>query len=167
MRESFQVLDRDNDGQVNTTDVAEVLTQLGLDTSAGSLSPYFSGSHLQSISLPNYLNTLAGLLASISAPAELNAAFGAFDIDDSGQIDIDDLREALLHTFPEKEERQMSAADVDAATEGFTGRRALTRGMVGNDVGKRGDVFRYAEWMCQFTGGKLQEDAASVDGVRA
>jgi Ca2+-binding EF-hand superfamily protein len=29
MRESFQVLDRDNDGQVNRDDVAEVLVQLG------------------------------------------------------------------------------------------------------------------------------------------
>lgn len=29
MRESFQVMDRDNDGQVNREDIAEVLTQLG------------------------------------------------------------------------------------------------------------------------------------------
>jgi len=36
MRESFQVMDRDNDGQVDREDIAEVLTQLG--TSAPSLN---------------------------------------------------------------------------------------------------------------------------------
>ena len=32
MREAFQVLDRDNDGNVNRDDVADVLSNLGMST---------------------------------------------------------------------------------------------------------------------------------------
>ena len=36
IREAFQVLDRDNDGQVNRDDVADILRDLGMDMLAGN-----------------------------------------------------------------------------------------------------------------------------------
>ncbi|MCJ1403326.1 hypothetical protein MMC11_006549 [Xylographa trunciseda] len=147
MREAFQILDRDSDGQVNRDDVVDMLGSLGLDTSGPSLTPFFPPSRPSTLALPTYLSTLSNLLAPLSAPSELLAAFSAFDDDDSGQIDVSELRDALLHTSPETGEKAMTDREVDAVVDGWVGRRAFGKGLTAGGIKGKGEVFRYRDWV--------------------
>jgi Ca2+-binding EF-hand superfamily protein len=149
MRESFSVLDRNNSGSVNSADVADMLSQLGLSATPSTLAEYFPNG-AASINLATYLNTISDLLSGLSHPSELNAAFEAFDDGDDGQIDLGELKDALLHTAPEPGERKLSEREVDMVVEGFSGRRAFGKGAKG--LG-RGEVFRYQEFVASVTGG--------------
>lgn len=83
-------------------------------------------------------------------------AFSAFDEDDSGQVDLAELRDTLLHTSPDPGEKTLSERDVDRVMNGFTGRRAFSKNASG--MGKRGEVFKYQEFVANIAGG------ASADG---
>jgi Ca2+-binding EF-hand superfamily protein len=173
LREGFQTLDRDSDGQVGREDVADMLTQLGelsrareivnsdcysgLSANSSDITAFFPPSTPQTVTLPAYLNSLAGLLASLSPSSELLSAFSAFDEDDSGQVDLVELRDALLHTAPEPGEKPLTEREIDKVMNGFTGRRAFGRHTVGG-MSKRGEVFKYQEFVASVAGG------ASVDG---
>lgn len=89
-------------------------------------------------------------------------AFAAFDEDDSGQVDVKELRDALLHTIPEPGDRAMTEREIDQVISEFTGRRAFGKGMGG--TGARGEVFRYPEFVGSFMGGG--EGAQKVDEVQ-
>ena len=102
------------------------------------------------MSLPTYLSNLSSVLAELSSPAELLAAFAAFDDDDSGQIDVNELRDALLHTSPEPGESALDERDVDAVMSGFVGRRAFGKaGITGKSNGGlgRSEIFRYVDFV--------------------
>ncbi|TID26291.1 hypothetical protein E2P81_ATG00766 [Venturia nashicola] len=150
MRESFAVLDHANSGAVTASDVSQQLAELGLDTSANALSQYFP-SQQPSINLSSYLNLLCSDLTALSRQEELMAAFSAFDEDDSGQIDVGDLRDALLSTAPEPGEggRMLSEREVDRVMDGFVGRRMFKKGAMGNNSGLGGkkEVFRYGDFV--------------------
>lgn len=151
MRESFEVLDSDNNGTINSAAVAEMLSQMGLENSPAALRDFFPPNAPAQLNLARYLDTLSGPLAELSQPDELRAAFEAFDVDDSGQIDVGVLREALLHTAPQPGEDmiRLSEREVDGILGEFTGRRAF--GAKG--TGKvKGDVFRYREFMGSING---------------
>lgn len=98
-----------------------------------------------------FLNSLATMMASLSHQSELLSAFSAFDDDDSGQINLNELRDALLNTAPEPGERPLTEAEVEKVIEGFTGRRAFSRSMQGG-LGKRGEVFRYQDFVNSIMG---------------
>lgn len=151
------MLDHSNSGTVSASDIADTLAQLGLDSSPSSMAAYFPASSTSSssnISLATYLNTLSSILAELSPTQELLAAFEAFDADDSGQIDAEELRDALLHTMPEPGESRLTERDVEAVMSGFIGRRAFgKRSAGGAATGKaRGDVFRYQEFVAGLSG---------------
>lgn len=99
--------------------------------------------------MPAFLNTLSTLLAPLSLQQEMLNAFAAFDDDDSGQVDVAELRDALLNTSPEAGERALTEKEVERAVASFTGRRAFGKG----GVGKRGEVFRYREFVGSLVGG--------------
>ncbi|KAI4285372.1 MAG: hypothetical protein L6R38_000728 [Xanthoria sp. 2 TBL-2021] len=160
MREGFQILDRDNDGQVNREDVVDMLTNLGQDSSASAVSQFFPPGKPQTVNMPSFLNTLSILLAPLSSQQELLNAFAAFDEDDSGQIDVKELKDALLHTSPEAGERAMTEREVENVLEGFTGRRAFGKGM---GHGARGEVFKYPEFMASIMGGAEGEQKDQQD----
>lgn len=130
---------------------------LGLPANTSDVSAFFPPSSAQTVTLPTFLNSLAGLLASLSPPSELLSAFSAFDEDDSGQVDLAELRDALLHTAPEPGEKALTEREVDKVMNGFTGRRAFGK-HTGGGMGKRGEVFKYQEFVANVAGG------ASVDG---
>lgn len=134
---------------MNSADVADMLSQLGLSTTPSMLAAYFPNG-AQSINLATYLNTLSDLLSGLSHPSELNAAFEAFDDGDDGQIDLGELKDALMHTAPEPGERKLTEREIDMVVEGFSGRRAFGKG--GKGLG-RGEVFRYQEFVASVTGG--------------
>ncbi|EED17116.1 calmodulin, putative [Talaromyces stipitatus ATCC 10500] len=153
MREAFQVLDRDNDGSVNRDDVADVLSNLGQDPSSTATAQYFPAGAAQTMNLPTFLNTLSGLLAPLSSQKELLNAFAAFDDDDSGQVDVAELRDALLHTNPDIGESPLTEREVDEVLSGFTGRRAFGgRAKQAFSGQKRGDVFYYEDFVGSIMG---------------
>lgn len=195
LREGFQILDRDSDGVVNREDVADMLNQLGmcgsrrrricialgrtiltihpslcagLPSTATDVARFFPPSAPQTIPLATFLNTIATSLAALSPSSELLSAFSAFDDDDSGQIDLAELRDALLHTAPEPGERALTAAEVDQVMAGFSGKRAFggkaKGGGAAGGFGKRGEVFRYQEFVTSIAGGGSNAAAAGGEG---
>lgn len=99
------------------------------------------------------MTSISTLLASLSPPNELLSAFAAFDEDDSGQVDLAELRDALLNTAPEVGEPALTEREVDKVMNGFAGRRAFSKGMMGAGAGKRGEVFKYQEFVGAVAGG--------------
>ncbi|KAL8898279.1 MAG: hypothetical protein Q9207_006788 [Kuettlingeria erythrocarpa] len=171
MREGFQVLDRDNDGLVTRDDVVDMLNNLGEPFTLGlvvtgkvkdgrfeQLTPGMNQVKTpphrfqpQTLTMPTFMNSLSTLLAPFSSQQELSNAFAAFDEDDSGQIDVKELRDALLHTSPEPGDRAMTEREIDQIISEYTGRRAFGKGMGGS--GARGEVFRYQDFMGNIIGG--------------
>ncbi|EXJ78073.1 hypothetical protein A1O3_09234 [Capronia epimyces CBS 606.96] len=173
MREAFSVLDANSTGAIDAESVAETLQSLGLHES--NLSQFFPPGQPPQLSLPQYLSQLANLLVGLSPQQELLNAFSAFDDDDSGQIDVVELRTALLGTAPDPGERPLTQKDIDRAMEGFTGRRILGKNVIGiagvrglnSPAPKRGgDIFRYHEFVANLTGGPATE-SAQTQGVPA
>ncbi|KKF96421.1 Myosin regulatory light chain 1 [Ceratocystis platani] len=125
LREGFQILDRDSDGFVNREDVADMLNQLGLPATPSDVVAFF--------------------------PTELLSAFSAFDDDDSGQIDLAELKDALLNTVPEAGERPLKETEIDQVINGFTARRAFSKKSMAaaglGGLGKRNEVFKYQEFV--------------------
>ncbi|KAK4078758.1 uncharacterized protein Triagg1_3089 [Trichoderma aggressivum f. europaeum] len=152
LRDGFQILDRDCDGIVNREDVADMLGQLGLPSGSSDIGRFFPPSKPQTMTLAAFLNSLAESLAVLSPSTELLSAFSAFDEDDSGQIDWAELRDALLNTPPEAGQSALSAAEVDKVVEGFTGRRAFNRNMNAHLSARRGEVFKYQEFVHSIMG---------------
>lgn len=109
-----------------------------------------------------FLNSIASSLAELSPSAELLSAFSAFDDDDSGQIDVAELRDALLHTAPEPGQQPLTALDVEKVIAGFTGRRAFSKSTAAG-LGKRGEVFRYQEFVNTVAGGNGAAARAADD----
>ncbi|KAL6715598.1 hypothetical protein ACLMJK_006559 [Lecanora helva] len=161
LRESFQILDRDNDGLIIPSDIADMLSQLSLPSHTQEINRFFpptSSGPQQTTSLPTFLSTLSTLLAPLSSQQELLNAFAAFDERDSGEIDVGELRDAVLNTKTEAGEMGLSAGEVEEAMGGFVGKRAF-----GKDVGKgagsgRGEVFRYREWVGGLMGASEEKD---------
>lgn len=181
LREAFSVLDRDSDGHVDRSDVVEVLNSLGTDaSSSAATASFFPPGAPQTLTLPAFLNSLGNLLVGLSPPQELLNAFAAFDDDDSGQVDVVDLRDAVANTAPDPGVRAMTGRDVDTAIEEHTGRRAFGRshnvglpamkgiGSGMNSAGqKKGDVFRYAEFVTSIAGGNNGNVNPQVEKVQA
>ncbi|KFY92013.1 hypothetical protein V500_04372 [Pseudogymnoascus sp. VKM F-4518 (FW-2643)] len=160
LREGFQILDRDSDGIVNREDVADMLTQLGLPASASDLSSFFPPSQSQTMTMATFLTQISTMLASLSPSDELLNAFAAFDDDDSGQVDLAELKDALLHTAPEAGEEMLTAREVDRIMGGFSGRRAFGKTMV---AGKRGEVFKYQDFVTSVAGGNGKDSKEDRD----
>ena len=167
LRDGFQILDRDCDGVVNRDDVADMLGQLGmlffvpsstlltdvgLPNDPSDVSQFFPPSKTQTIALAAFLNSLAEKLSALSPSAELLSAFSAFDDDDSGQVDWAELRDALLNTAPEPGEKALTAAELDRIVNGYTGRRAFNRNINAQLGSKKGEVFKYNDFVNSILG---------------
>ena len=105
------------------------------------------------MTLAAFLNSVATSLAALSQSSELLSAFSAFDEDDNGQIDVAELRDALLNTVPEAGERPLTSAEIDKVMNGYVGRKAFSKAKSGGMLGKRGEVFRYREFVGSLGGG--------------
>ncbi|KAK4171863.1 hypothetical protein QBC36DRAFT_339142 [Triangularia setosa] len=167
LREGFQILDRDSDGVVNREDVVDMLNQLGLPSNASEVTQFFPPSAPQTMTMALFMNSIAGSLAALSPSAELLSAFSAFDDDDSGQIDVAELRDALLNTAPEPGQQPLTSLDVEKVINGFTSRRAFTKSKTGGGLGKRGEVFRYQDFVNSVVGGNAGSERASEDSEEA
>ena len=111
----------------------------GLDASPRSVDAYFSGAAPHPLHLAQYLSNLATPLARLSSPDELLAALAAFDDDDSGQVGMGLLLDAVCEG-----PGGLPRRDVAAAVDPFVGKRAFGGAGMG---GGREEVFRYREWV--------------------
>lgn len=171
MREAFSVLDHNNTGTISQSNVNETLSSLGISDS----SQFFPPGTMQQLSLPKFLNTLANILIELSPHQELLNAFSAFDDDDSGQVDVAELKDALLHTAPNAGDRPLTERDVEVVlghNSAFTGHRVFAKNAVGiagvrcltGSAGgrKSGDVFRYQDFVGTLIGGGSGQVAEGV-----
>lgn len=163
LRDGFQILDRDSDGVVNREDIADMLNQLGLPSSPSDISQFFPPGGPQTTTLPVFLNSIASTLTAMSPSAELLSAFSAFDDDDSGQVDLNELRDALLQTAPEPGERALTPLEVDKIMVGFSGRRAFSKNSMSGGLSKRGEVFKYQEFVNSIVGGNGSSEPTSQE----
>lgn len=62
-----------------------------------------------------------------------------------------ELRDALLHTASDPGEKPLTEREIDRVMSGFTGRRAF--GKHASGMGKRGEVFKYQEFVAGVAGG--------------
>lgn len=93
-------------------------------------------------------------MAPMSSSQDLMNALAAFDDDDNGQIDVAELRDALLHTLPEDGGRPLTEQQIDEVLGGFTGRRAFGgRPAKTGGASKRGEVFQYHDFVRSIMGG--------------
>jgi hypothetical protein len=104
------------------------------------------------------LTQISAQLSALSPSNELLNAFAAFDDEDSGQVDLAQLKEAVLGTAPEAGERGLTEREIEKIVSGFSGRRAFGKASVGlmggqMGMGKRGEVFRYQEFVQAVVGG--------------
>lgn len=83
---------------------------------------------------------------------ELLNALAAFDDDDNGQIDVAELRDALLHTAPEEGETPLTAQQIEEVFSGFTGRKAFGGRGPKSGMSKRGEVFQYHDFVRSVVG---------------
>ncbi|KAG9513364.1 EF-hand, partial [Aureobasidium melanogenum] len=171
MRESFEVLDGSNTGTITSASVADMLQQMGMDSSPKAVAAFFPPNTPSTITLGRFLDLLSAPLAELSEPSELAAAFAAFDVDDSGQIDKHELRDALLNTSlePGAENVNLLENEIDAIMSQFSARRAFgAKGVFGKELAggdrKRGEVFRYRDFISNISG---SGGAESVEQVAA
>jgi Ca2+-binding EF-hand superfamily protein len=191
LRDGFQILDRDSDGVVNREDVADMMNQLGMfgpsrstqvinqarvgspdpagmSSSPSEISQFFPPGGPQTMTLAVFLNSIAATLAAMSPSAELLSAFSAFDDDDSGQVDLAELRDALLNTPPEPGEMVLTPGEMEKVMAGFSGRRAFSKSAMAGNVaggrGKRGEVFKYQDFVNSVVGGNGTSEPASTNG---
>ncbi|TGJ87733.1 hypothetical protein E0Z10_g1048 [Xylaria hypoxylon] len=165
LRDGFQIMDRDSDGAVNREDVADMLTQLGLPANPSDISQFFPPGGPQTLTLAAFLNSIATTLVALSPPSELLSAFSAFDDDDSGQVDVAELRDALLRTVPEPGERAVTPSEVEKIIAGFSGRKAFSKSSMAGSGGlgsqRRGEVFRYQEFVNSIMGSNSSSEPTS------
>ncbi|GAB7358393.1 hypothetical protein MBLNU230_g2462t1 [Neophaeotheca triangularis] len=156
LRESFEVLDTDSANALTPASLTKALASSGLDPStlpptSDFFPPTNSTTTPPTLNLSQYLTSLTSPMSNLSSPEELSAAFGAFDLEDSGQIDAEALREAVMTTAPEvgEEDFRLGEEEVEAAMAAFVGRRAFTgAATVGSPQKKgRGEVFRWREFV--------------------
>jgi hypothetical protein len=137
-----------------TIDLVWLTNSLGLSATAQDITTFFPPSTSQTVTLPSYLSSLSTLLSSLSPSSELLSAFSAFDEDDSGQVDLAELKDALLHTAPEPGEKALNEREIDKVMNGFTGRRAFGKKNANmGGMGKRGEVFKYQDFVASVAGG--------------
>jgi myosin regulatory light chain 12 len=117
-----------------------MLSSLGLDSSPSSINAYLSSAP-SPFNLASYLTHLSQQLSLLAPMSDLLAAFEAFDENDDGCVDVEELRSALTGMG-----ERMTDEEVDRAMKGFTKRRGLRgkdefgyREFVGLLQGKGGD----------------------------
>lgn len=149
LKESFTLLDKDGDGVISPADLGAMLASLGLDSSPAAIQQHLDSAP-SPYNLASYLTHLSQHLSLLSPVPDLLAAFEAFDENDDGTVDVEELKAALTGMG-----ERMSPEEVERALKGFSRRRVLKRGGAG------GDVFRYREFVDLLAGkGVDDEDSA-------
>ncbi|KAK9451844.1 uncharacterized protein V1518DRAFT_409699 [Limtongia smithiae] len=106
IKQSFTMLDNDRDGIISRTDLQNMLTSLRQQPDPQTIDKMMTQIP-GPIQFPVYLTAMSSILSRFSSKEDLVNAFSAFDNDDNGQADAQELREALI-------ENGVSATAIDA-----------------------------------------------------
>ena len=141
MRDIFAILDKDGDGVICPSELGSMLYSLGRKTSTSLLRDFTNRVGLDSstsalrnmvshlggpLEFPAFLTYITRLKSEISSCEDLIRAFTAFDENDSGYINFEDVKNCLMTTGPER----MSEEQVDVALRNFVEKTGMNKGKV-------------------------------------
>ena len=78
------------------------------------------------LDFPVFLTYITSLKSQLSTKEDLAGAFTSFDENDSGYIDFDDLKNALMTTGP----KRMTEEQVNAGLKGFVEKTGKNKGRI-------------------------------------
>merc|ERR1712032_188022 len=93
-QEAFEFFDRDNDGQITKEEILTVMTNLGVTVSEEDLDKRmkeFDKDHDGIVEFSEFVYLMKDVLVDTKDDRRLTEAFGIFDQDGNGFIDIDEL----------------------------------------------------------------------------
>lgn len=129
-KESFHLLDKDGDGQISHADLSAMLTSLGTPKSDAEISAMLQ-------ELPNPLNfaayftAMTSLLVDTSSRDELIHALATFDEDETGKINIKELKESLCSGKDALTEQQVDSIVKPFSRNGFFNYNSFVESMAG------------------------------------
>ena len=93
-KEAFNMIDTDSDGLITQTDIATMLSNLGIDSSPSALQSYFKTNSTANggVNFTQFLTMFGEHLAELDDQTVLMEAFECFDEKDVGKIDAHELR---------------------------------------------------------------------------
>jgi hypothetical protein len=74
-------------------------------------------------------------------------------------VDLAELRDAVLNTATEPGVRRLTDADIAKVMGDYTARKEFSRSMTGKLPGKKGDVFKYRDFVGSIAGGNGTSEA--------
>ena len=102
------MIDTDSDGLISPTDIASMLSNLGVSSSPSSLSSYFTSSTQSSgVNFTQFLTMFGEHLAELDDERVLMEAFECFDEKDVGKIDAEELRFWLSQVGDKMDDREI------------------------------------------------------------
>lgn len=93
----FYALDKNADGRVSDSDVAEALRNLGVKDAEAEAKTCFEGAPSSTYETMSFLTMMSGVMEPFSDTRKLSEAFESFDEKDEGFVDVDMIREILDH----------------------------------------------------------------------
>ncbi|KAH8835875.1 calcium-binding EF-hand domain-containing protein [Flagelloscypha sp. PMI_526] len=102
-KEAFQLIDHDKDGWVNESDLVEIFGSLGITPTKSMLTDLLNSrpggmvgkDSPKGINFTMFLTMMSERLFEFDTEAELVEAFESFDDDDSGSVNIHDMKKWL------------------------------------------------------------------------
>ncbi|SPO29731.1 related to Myosin regulatory light chain 2-A, smooth muscle isoform [Ustilago trichophora] len=92
-KEAFNMIDTDSDGLITQSDMASMLSNLGLASTPSAVSSYFKSSlNGGGVNFTQFLTMFGEHLAELDDQTVLTEAFECFDEKDVGKIDAQELR---------------------------------------------------------------------------
>lgn len=113
-KESFHLLDKDQDGQISHADLQAMFTSLGQSKSNKEIEAMLAEIP-KPLNFAAYFTAMSSLLADTSSRDDLMGALMTFDEDDSGKISVKELKESLTSG-----RNALSEAEVDSITAQYS-----------------------------------------------
>ena len=113
-KESFHLLDKDQDGNISHADLAAMFTSLGQSKSSKDIDAMLSELP-KPLNFAAYFTAMSSLLADTSSRDELMKALMTFDEEDTGKIDLAELKDSLTSGRD-----GLSAAEIDSITASYS-----------------------------------------------
>lgn len=113
-KESFALLDKDNDGIISRADLEAMTTSLGLRKSRAEMDEMLN-SLPTPLNFAAYFTAMSSLLVDMSSREDLLGALMTFDEGDTGKIDIKEFKDSLTSG-----RNGLSEAEVDNVIQSFS-----------------------------------------------
>ncbi|KAF9269987.1 calcium-binding EF-hand domain-containing protein [Marasmius fiardii PR-910] len=136
-KEAFQLIDHDKDGWVTHSDLVQIFASLGITPTESQLSNLLSsrpgGQHVQpddpkGINFTMFLTMMSERLFEFDTEPELIEAFESFDENDTGTVNVDEVRKYLKEMGDRMDDRE------------------IDRFLKGSFTDRQGN-FNYREWV--------------------